>query len=56
MSELRWRRVKPGVYVSGKYQVGLLACGEWFAEGPGVDAAYPTKGQAQAACVKAASL
>lgn len=50
---MRWRRVRPGVYVSGAYEVGQMECGEWYADGPGVDAAYPSKAHAQAACVQA---
>lgn len=50
---LQWRRIQPGLYVSvggPRYQVGLLGTGEWFAEGPDVDAVYKSKGDAQQAC------
>ncbi|UZK92607.1 hypothetical protein OIO89_00440 (plasmid) [Mycobacterium ulcerans] len=30
-----WTRENPGLYRSGKYLVGQLDTGEWFAEGPG---------------------
>ena len=30
--------------------VGRTDTGEWFAEGPGVDAVYDSKGDAQQAC------
>lgn len=50
-----WTRVQPGLYRSGKYLVGQLDTGEWFAEGPGgVDQVFDTKAQAQAACRRAA--
>ena len=45
-----WKRVGPSTYRSGEFWVGRLACGEWYAEGPGVDAVFPTKAEAQAAC------
>ena len=48
---MKWKRIEPGLYRSGEYQVGLLASGEWFAEGPNVDSAYRSKGDAQQACV-----
>ncbi len=50
---IRWVRVRPGLYESEgepSYQVGLLPSGEWYADGPGVDQAYATKGDAQQAC------
>jgi len=48
---MKWTRIKPGLYRAGDYQVGLMTSGEWFAEGPNVDAAYRSKGDAQMACV-----
>jgi len=52
---MAWTRVKPGQYRSGKYSVGQLDTGEWFAEGPGgVDQVFDRKVQAQAACRRAA--
>lgn len=50
---MNWKRVKPGLYRSGKYLVGQLDTGEWFAEGPGVDQCYDHKHQAQAGCDQA---
>lgn len=47
---LKWTRVQPGVYQAGDYRVGHLETGEWFAEGPNVDAVYSTKRNAQSAC------
>lgn len=49
-----WKRVQPGLYRSGKYLVGHLQTGEWFAEGPGVDQVFDHKHAAQAACAAAA--
>ncbi len=45
-----WTRENPGLYRSGKYLVGQLDTGEWFAEGPGVDQVYDFKAAAQEAC------
>jgi hypothetical protein len=50
---MTWKRVAPGVYRSGGYLVGLLATGEWFAEGPGMDRCFDHKHDAQAACAAA---
>lgn len=50
---LAWHREGPGLYRSGPYRVGRLDTGEWFADGPGVDAVYDTKAQAQVACMVA---
>ncbi|MCH9735720.1 MAG: hypothetical protein K0U78_14410 [Actinomycetia bacterium] len=51
---MTWRRERPGLYRSGKYLVGQLGTGEWFAEGPGgVDQAFDHKADAQAACRRA---
>lgn len=52
---MAWKRVKPGLYRSGGYQVGQLDTGEWFAEGPGVDRCFDHKHDAQAACAAARS-
>ena len=51
---MKWTRVRPGLYTSGKYSVGrLVSSGEWFCDGPGVDGVLPTKTEAQAACQRA---
>ena len=55
MSNLYWKRVRPGLYVSTgvgapRYTVGKTETGEWFCEGPGADGVLPTKHEAQAAC------
>jgi hypothetical protein len=50
---MTWKRVSPGVYRSGRYLVGQLGTGEWFAEGPGVDRCFDHKHEAQAACAAA---
>lgn len=47
---MAWKRVRPGLYMSGAYLVGQLDTGEWFAEGPGVDQAFDDKARAQRAC------
>lgn len=55
-----WHRVTGGAYQAyygaSRYRVGKLLSGEWYAEGPNVDAAYPTKAAAQRACVEAAGV
>lgn len=48
---LVWKRVQPGLYASGEYTVGQTSSGEWYAEGPGVDEVYRSKGDAQLACM-----
>lgn len=50
---MRWYRLKPGLYGAGRYIVGKVPSGEWFAEGPGIDAVYPSKSAAQEACQQA---
>jgi hypothetical protein len=52
---MAWERVKRGMYRSGRYLVGQLDTGEWFAEGPGVDRCFDHKHEAQAACAAARS-
>ena len=48
---MKWTRVRPGLYTSGKYSVGkLVSSGEWFCDGPGADGVLPTKAEAQAVC------
>ena len=47
---MAWTRVKPGLYRCGRYLVGQLDTGEWFADGPGVDRCFDHKHDAQAAC------
>jgi hypothetical protein len=43
-----------GVYRSGLYLVERCALtSEWYADGPGVDAVFDTKADAQAACCEA---
>ncbi len=48
-----WKRVRPGVYRCGPYLVERTSTSEWYAEGPGVDAVYDTKADAQVACREA---
>lgn len=48
-----WKRVRQGLYRSGRYLVGHLDTGEWFAEGPGVDRCFDHKQDAQDACAAA---
>lgn len=50
---MTWTRIKPGMYRSGRYLVGQLETGEWFAEGPGVDRCFDHKHDAQTACAAA---
>lgn len=45
---MAWERVTPGLYRCGRYLVGQLDTGEWFAEGPGVDRCFDHKRDAQA--------
>lgn len=52
---MAWKRVGQGLYGSGRYLVGQLSTGEWFAEGPGVDRCFDHKHDAQAACAAARS-
>ncbi len=52
---MAWTRVRQGLYACGKYSVGQLDTGEWFAEGPGVDRCFDHKHDAQAACAAARS-
>ena len=51
---MRWHRAEAGLYLAqfgaARFKVGLLGTGEWFAEGPGVDQVYRSKGDAQQAC------
>lgn len=53
---MAWKRVKQGLYSSGRYLVGQLDTGEWFAEGPGVDRCFDHKQDAQAACAAARNI
>jgi len=60
MTNLYWKRVRPGLYMSTgagapRYMVGRTESGEWYAEGPNVDAVYRSKGDAQQACQWAVS-
>lgn len=57
MSNLYWRRIQPGQYISmglspRVYEVGKTASGEWFYEGPGLEGITETKTVAQAMCQK----
>ena len=52
---MAWKRITPGLYRCGRYVVGQLETGEWFAEGPGVDRCFDHKHDAQAACAAARS-
>lgn len=54
---MRWKRVRPGLYVAGPYTVERHnhAGGFWFASGPGVPAvSHDTKDDAQTECEDAA--
>lgn len=46
---MKWRRHATG-YTFLNWAVGRTQTNEWWAEGPGVDAVFPTKRAAQAAC------
>lgn len=55
VSNLYWRRVAPGRYISGglgtaDYELGKAISGEWWYEGPGLDGIADTKAEAQKIC------
>ena len=55
VSNLYWRRVAPGRYISAglstaNYEVGKAISGEWWYESEQLDGVAPTKSEAQRIC------